>query len=142
MRYAIGCEMKAKEARYNKKDCNGIYTFDSLGFPYILTEDSVKESKQIHLPVFETAEEAKNYAQRLARSFRRDDVAFQEGKSKFIRNFYPVKIDSLNFPYVITIESSIKYTQEKDRFGKDVKSSPYSYNSVYAVFTKKDKSKV
>lgn len=103
MRYAIGYMKKNKQK--NTIDCHGIYAYGDFFLPALLSFDTekVKEDrfKRTFIPVF-TLEEGKKAVKILSNAYRRDDVAFNKKiKSRFIRNFYLIKVDSSKFPYAL-----------------------------------------
>lgn len=99
----------------------------------------IEEETPYDILVFNTIEEAQLYCQILARSYRRDDVWHSPSlKSKKIRRFYPVKIDSSNFPYKIK-ERIITKERRRDknyitrnRFNEkqDTSLGQYSYYTI------------
>lgn len=119
MRYAIGCQVKRKGMI--GPGFSGIYVQDEYALPFIktsLTEETVL------IPIFDSDKDAELFAQILARSYRRDDVWLNDKlKSRSIRKFYPLKIDSSNFPFKVEIQEGdgkcrdlkLKYDRFKNR---------------------------
>lgn len=98
MRYTIGTEIIDKRTN---ESFYGIYAFGTLGLSFVMTEKYAFQ-KEAEIMIFDNKEVAENYVRMLARAYRRDDVAFSPRlKSKKIRKFYLVKVDSANFPYKI-----------------------------------------
>lgn len=134
MRYTIYSEITDKETQ--KKYC-GLFVIGKYGCPYILTNfNSVKESlvddnkKEVFpILVFTSAKEAELYCQILARSYRRDDVAFHPSKkSKKIIKFFPVKVDSSKFPCLIEKADNKDRFISKNRFNEKQVSSMGTYH--------------
>lgn len=134
MRYTIYSEITDKETQ--KKYC-GPVVIGKYGCPYILTSlNSVKESlmddnkkEEFSILVFTNAKEAELYCQILTRSYRRDDVAFYPSKkSKKIRKFFPVKIDSSKFPCLIEKADNKDRFISKNRFNEKQVSSMGTYH--------------
>ena len=117
MRYTIGCsiEDKATKDRYE-----GFVGIDSLGLEYVLTEDVIKRDiesednkKELTILVYDNLELAEKAISSHAKSYRRDDVWLSPWKkSKKIRKFYLIKIDSSNFNY--EIEENKNFKKKKD----------------------------
>lgn len=97
MRYTIGCEIIDKSTNAS---FNGIYLVGKIGLPYISTKENTKYIGSSVLS-FHDLNEANTYCRYLSRIYRRDDIYNKTKKSKKIRKFYLLKIDSLNFPYKI-----------------------------------------
>lgn len=102
MRYSIGLEIIDKSSKHSE---SGLYGVSLLGFRNILTKENIGKyiacSDKPQCFVFEDATSAELFARMCTRRYRRDDVCTKEWKSRKIRNFYPIKIDSLNFPFLI-----------------------------------------
>ena len=104
MRYIIGYEAidKFKKARpksnIEDKGCKGVYAMDWI-LPFILTKN-INEK---------TISEAKKEVSRLSKAYRRDDVAFSPNKkSRLIRNFFLIKLDSPKCPIIVKEENKEK----------------------------------
>lgn len=109
MRYTIGYSDYNKETE--KSTDNGLFANTSYGLPFILTLDNVKpeDFNKTSIYVSDDIDEIKKAITILAVSYRRDDVWLSpHKKSKRIRRFYPVKIDSSKFPYTISKEPACK----------------------------------
>ena len=135
MRYTIGSTIEDKMLG---KKTGGYYVLGPY-HEFILSEwgerqeKISKESNHTHyqIPVFDDIETATIYAQSLARSYRRDDVAIDcRKKSRKIRHFFPVKLDSSNFPYVIGDKAKDGDRKlSRNRFNKEVKPrGAYAYH--------------
>lgn len=103
MQYAIGCSIKSKDGTESR---NGLWCYNGL-FEVILPfkgEYPEKPDKQFTTRVFEFSKWAVYECQRLTKKYRCNEA----GRGKYIRNFYPVKVDSLNFPFRISIDDCIE----------------------------------
>lgn len=115
MRYIIGYEAIDKKKLKNPDNpyiedngCKGLYAFGWLD--YILNEKTRPETiEKTKLMVFEDLEEAKKEISALSKAYRRDDVAFSpQIKSRYIRHFYLIKLDSPKCPVIIDESSREK----------------------------------
>lgn len=125
MRYTIGVTIKEK---FSSDSYTGFCATNRSGRTFCLCnwgENEEKATKDYYgeyyrIPVFNDIKTAQIYAECLCRQYRRDDVwLLPKEKSKKIRHFYPVKVDSLNFPYSISL--SIKHCNlefKKNRFNE------------------------
>lgn len=99
MRYAIGVEIKNKNTG-NKY--NGFYIVGPYGLPFIFTSGCDSNSHNSTIDIYSDIKEAKKEVSSLTRAFRRDDVWHSPNKkSRQIRKFYLVKVDSPKFPLVL-----------------------------------------
>lgn len=106
MRYIIGCKITNKLWLKNPSNpyikdgvVDGIYAVNIL--PFILNKKT-KDLENVFVYVYEDIEKAKSEVSSLSVAYRRDDVAFLPSrKSKYIRNFYLVKLDSPKCPIII-----------------------------------------
>ena len=115
MRYIIGYEAidKFKKAHpksnIEDKGCKGVYAMDWI-LPFTLTKNiNEKTISETKIPVFYDLEEAKKEVSRLSKAYRRDDVAFSPNKkSRLIRNFFLIKLDSPKCPIIVKEENKEK----------------------------------
>lgn len=127
MRYVIGCTIIDK-ATGNVSD--GIIGTGSFGIDYFLTEenfDKCAKTSKNQTYVYTSLEDVIREANERCVSYRRDDVWTKDKhwlKSKSIRRFYPLKVDSNNFKFNV-----VPCEQEKDK-------KKFDYKKVYEV-TKK-----
>lgn len=108
MRYTLGCKIYNKETKTSREG----YYLTSKFLPYF--SESVDSDKNKYLFVYDSADEINKDIKELARSYRRDDVGWAHQKwekSKQIITFYPIKIDSSLFPYVLKDACDIKSKQ-------------------------------
>lgn len=127
MRYIIGYQaidkLKQKHPDLINEDqgCKGIYVMGYL-LPYILTKKTtqkiITESK---ISVFENLEVAQKEITKLSKAYRRDDVAFTNKKSRFIRHFFLIKLDSPKCPIIID-ENSKEKSKKGDYYWYNIKS--------------------
>lgn len=114
MRYVIGCSVKTKDGTEFK---NGLWVRNAL-FEFILpfSGDNGMIERRVITDVFEYPEWAILKCQQLARKYRynRDTLV----TSSYIRNFYPLKVDSLNFPFRISIVPETVCYMTGNRFGE------------------------
>jgi len=126
MRYTIGVEMIPKEGNAKATYIKGI--FASTGWFYeVLTPEGFKRvierKRKAFIPIFDDAETAQTFAQGLSRAYRRDDCGPGKNltiKSKIVRKFYPIKVDSLNFPYNVCNDDFKIKKIDLDRYGKKI----------------------
>lgn len=121
MRYIIGYEAIDKEKLKNPNNpyikdegCKGLYAFNWLA--YILNNKTKPETiEKTKLMVFDDLEEAEKEISELSKAYRRDDVAFSPKiKSRYIRHFYLIKLDSPKCPVII--DESTKEKPKKGNF--------------------------
>lgn len=106
MRYIIGINITNKET---KKVSDGFAIIDSLGlYPSLYTKENIleklKEDKQIFTIVYPDLDSVQNAISEYSKLFRRDDCWSKSQiwkKSKYIRKFYAIKVDTLKFPFKI-----------------------------------------
>ena len=122
MRYTIGITMIDKET---KDTVEGYYSIGGCGFSAILDESNLKRLKKDNklneywIYVFDNVEDVEYFCRYLSRAYRRDDVWGNDKlKSKKIRRFYPLKIDSSKFNLIL---------DEEFRYGK-LKHDIYRYD--------------
>lgn len=137
MRYTIGCRIEDKTFG---QPIDGIFASNSY-VSFVLNEWGEEQEKRnnesknryYRIFVFDDINLATVCAQSLSRAYRRDDVARDPSKkSKKIRKFYPVKVDSTKFPYTIEIkEDGGEKKLNKDRFNKEVR--PFGKADIYYV---------
>lgn len=103
MRYILCCKIIDKATG---KEDDGFCLFDSLGlYPSLFTKEVIdkrlKEDKTLLTLIYDDLEYAQQRVSEMSKAFRRDDVwaASKWIKSKKIRNFYLLKVDSSKFPY-------------------------------------------
>lgn len=106
MRYTIGYSDINK---VTGKICeNRIYALTDYGLGFLLNPKNKIDSEEAgktRIYVSDNIEEIKKLVTILSNCYRRDDVWLNSTKkSKLIRNFYPVKIDSSKFPYIVKKE--------------------------------------
>lgn len=109
MRYTIGYSDYKKET--GESFDGGIYASTSYGLPYILTTDNFEpqDKNSVTIYVSDDLEEIKKAISILSVSYRRDDVWLKPHlKSKKIRRFYPLKIDSSKFAFTIDNKPAYK----------------------------------
>ena len=131
MRYTIGCEMEDKKGK--EPTFHGIVAYGTLGFSFVMTEEHDID-KEVDIMVFDDRKTAEDYVGLLARCYRRDDVAFRPSlKSRRIRKFYLIKVDSAKFPYKIKPTNKTVYV-ERNRFNEKLskKVGKYTYYKVFA----------
>lgn len=124
MRYTIGCSITDKKTN---ETYEGYYSIGGCGFDCVLTPSSlekIKEKNKLNeywVYVFDNPEDVEYYCRYLARCYRRDDVwANKTVKSKKIRRFYPLKIDSSKFNLVL--DEDFSYGKlKKDIYRYDLK---------------------
>lgn len=124
MRYTIGVTIIDKKT---KEEYSGYYACGEFGFMYVMTKDNIpsllekKSLQNYSLYIFDNVKDAEYFCRSLSRSYRRDDVwANQSLKSRKIRRFYPLKVDSSNFIF----ELDENYTHSKlksDCYGNGIK---------------------
>ena len=109
MRYTIGASMWKK--RKPDTVVEGIYGFGHYAIPYIHIPDKDAKLKDSVFPVFSNAADAEHFARVLSRAYRCDDtyVHGRQSRSSYIRRFYPLKIDTKEFPYQIKIDGNDAY---------------------------------
>lgn len=112
MRYVIGCSIEDKETR-NKYD--GLIVFSGLGLNYILTDEildkDTEKGNKTYICVYDDLATAEKEVSKFAKAYRRDDVWTKEKhwvKSKKIRKFYLIKVDSPKFPYTLKVDTERK----------------------------------
>ena len=111
MRYAIGVEIEDKKS---KDKYSGLYVVGDFGFPGVFVSGESRNADGYTIDIYDDIEAAKKKVSILARAFRRDDVAFSKGKSRKIRRFYPVKVDSPKFPVVLKKEDKAGTERKKN----------------------------
>lgn len=124
MRYTIGVSIEPKHKGKDGKS-EGLYALGFAYMPYLLKMNKFKydEKYMTTIMVFDDIETATIKARSLSRAYRRDDVAWDKTKkSKSIRRFYPIKIDSQKFPFVIEIldETEDKSARRSQTYNKIV----------------------
>lgn len=133
MRYTIGVSM---EDKYTGVIEEGFYGIGFLGLTSIIGEDSVKgslkENRTLYsIYVLDNIEDAEFLCRKLSRSYRRDDVWKNSGrKSRKIRRFYPLKVDSSKFPFLLDEK---KHTNriKKGIYGEDLSPSrEFTYQDI------------
>lgn len=120
MRYAIGVEIQDKKS---KNKYNGLYVIGKYGLPFVFTSGS--GVKNATIDVYDDIADAKSKVSYLSRTYRRDDVWHSpDKKSRQIRKFYLVKVDSPKFPV------KLKNVDEK-RTGRRESSKAYFFVDKY-----------
>lgn len=104
MQYILGMHSKNK---ITKEEWEGIAIIDKLGlYPSVCKIDVIKQKiikgDMILVKIYNDSDEIKKEIQSVSKRFRRDDVwqphqKYQ--KSKYILNFYPLKVLSSKFPF-------------------------------------------
>lgn len=90
-RYVIGYSSIEKKTGIIK---TGIYGWGTFNLPIIITPQ-MKRLDSIKMCVFTNIDECQDYCRLLSRSYRRDDCwNATRQKSRFIRRFYPLKVES------------------------------------------------
>lgn len=118
MRYTIGVTMIDKKTK--EKDCGFFARYGLLALGIIVTDTHDVNNRDYNLLIFDNIEDAEKYSQILSRAYRRDDVWLNPKiKSKKIRRFYPLKVDSLNFPF--ELEEIKTYPFKRNRFDEETK---------------------
>ena len=118
MRYVIGCSI---EDKITKDKSEGICCIDrTIGlFPTLYSESIGKDDKKTYTRVYTDLVAVQKTISELAKAYRRDDV-WHKGqkwlKSKKIRKFYALKIDTPKSSYTIG-----------DVYPKNLKTTPKDY---------------
>lgn len=103
MRYTIGISIWKKATP--DVISSGLFSFGWFGLNHIIPLPYAPDCniKMDFLPVFDNAADAQAYARHLSRRYRFDDTAStgKKHRSAYIRRFYPVKIDTKEFPFRI-----------------------------------------
>ena len=140
MRYTIGCQIEGKTPFLKKGNAHGIYAFGKYGFNFILSTENLdkKDLKDTFIYVSENIKDIEFIISVLSECYRRDDVAFSpKKKSDYIRQFYPVKIDSSNFPFLLG--EKFKNTTVKDKSKKNkVNIDLFCLKNIKSDFLSKD----
>lgn len=123
MPYTIGCRMHTHK---NKNVIDGIYTFSTYGFPFILGDQLVRDynaldDEQIkdvtyHMYYCHTAQDAEKLCQRLIKTYHNEfkkSATAQGDKDMSAFAFYPIKINSPKLP-VRYDRKTIKRTRNSD----------------------------
>lgn len=115
MRYTIGTTIIDKRT---KTEYSGYYASGSLGLSCVLTKEdipSILEKNHLRnysLYIFDRIEDAEYFCRALSRSYRRDDVWDNNTiKSKKIRRFYPLKVDTPKF--IFELDEKVSNTKLK-----------------------------
>lgn len=101
MRYTVGVEINIEFKDGSHENMNGLLISGFCGIHEVLPYNSQSLEKEKTLIVFDSTEDATLYAQAMARSYGKDNSWHGKKIEKMTRNFYPVKIDSANFPFEI-----------------------------------------
>ena len=112
MRYILGISIVDKDTKEVRE---GYARVDSLGlYPNLLTikkaYEELEQDKEVKVIVYDNLEDLQKDIERFSKAFRRDDVHRDDQiwqKSRKIRKFYPIKIDSSNFPFKVK-ETNLK----------------------------------
>lgn len=109
MRYTIGVSIWKKTSPDDV--CEGIYGFGPFMIPYIHTPNRDARLKDSVFPVFSNAADAEHFARVLSRDYRCDDICphGRRARSSYIRRFYPLKVDTKEFPYNYGVDDSHIY---------------------------------
>ena len=115
MRYILGMSSYNK---LTKERWEGIATINGWGlYPQVRTIEKIKEllnnedNKPINTKIYNSIEEIQKDISDFAIRCRRDDVWHKEQiwkKSKYILNFYPIKVDSSKFPFKVKKNENFK----------------------------------
>ena len=113
MRYTIGCTIIKKVS--NEKKIGFFSLSGILGLGTLLNMKNIDDAPSNYkLLVFDDIKSVQTYCQILSRSYRRDDVwANSSIKSKQIIKFYPLKIDSLKFPFELNIVGEKPFYEDR-----------------------------
>ena len=109
MPYTIGVRMHIAR---NTNLIDGIYTFSTYGFPFVLTQDEINKYNNVyskddikkvdyHIYYCETAKDAEELCKALRKSYRyefKNNAKRQNDKDMSAFRFYPIKINSPKFP--------------------------------------------
>lgn len=101
MRYTVGVETNIEFKDGSHENINGLLVSGFCGIHEILPYDIQSLKKEKTLIVFDSAEDATLYSQAVARTYHKRNSWNGKKVEKMTRNFYPVKIDSVNFPFKI-----------------------------------------
>lgn len=112
MRYILGISIIDKDTKEVRE---GYARVDSLGlYPNLLTiekaYEELEQDKEVKVIIYDNLEDVKKDIERFSKAFRREDVHRNDQiwqKSRKIRKFYPIKIDSSNFPFKVK-ETNLK----------------------------------
>ena len=119
MKYVLGCNITKKA---NGEMVDGYCMIGSLGlYPSLYTkeeiEERIKDDKQMLTVVYDNLKDAQEDLSKLTKSFRRDDVWTSSSKwlkSKMIRNFYLLKVETPKYPFKLEkIDNKNKKTKLK-----------------------------
>lgn len=132
MRYTIGATMIDKKTNEIN---DGYYAVSKLGTAILLNEFNIEKYKDsFGLYIFDNIEDAVKYSRCLSRCYRRDDVwGNKQIKSKKIRRFYPLKVDSSRFNVDLDFDNPTTHKNKYDEFGHKLEKEEtlYIYNIVH-----------
>lgn len=132
MEYTIGCTIIEKK---DNSKTQGLLACGNFGFQFLLTKKEVQDcidkrilkDKGYLIYTFDNVEDAVYYSRVLTKAYRRDDCSNNfRIKSKKIRMFYPLKIDSSKFEYELE-NSSITNSFKWGVFGEPLVTSKKLY---------------
>lgn len=128
--------------KLTKEKNEGIYINGSWGLALILNEEALKNKtkkdiSKFSITIFDNIETCEKYCRALSRLYRTDDVAFKnpKEKSKKIRRFYPLKLNSPNLKWLkdsiclekIDREGLMKYNEFAEKIEKPYPIQYYNF---------------
>lgn len=128
--------------KFTNEKNEGIYVEGSWSLAIILTEESLKNKtkkdiSELSIVIFDNIKTCENYCRALSRLYRTDDVAFKnpKEKSKKIRRFYPLKLNSSNLKWLkdsinlekIDREGRMKYNEFAEKIEKPYPIKYYNF---------------
>ena len=112
MRYTIGIRIQKNDGNI----CEGVLAYNSLGLPFIATEQNLKDPKaNDYIRIFDFFEDVQEEVRKLSKSYRKEFHQRAEQYNLDISNFriFPLKFDSLKMKHIKLGRKQILKKQRK-----------------------------